>query len=361
MRQRRHDIDNLRTFCILLLVPYHAAMAFNCWGEANYVWFGESRALSAFVTVVSPWYMAALFLAAGLSARFSLQKRGMTGYVKERIKKLLIPLIAGIFTVVAALTYYADRWHNGYTGNFFSHYQIFITRITDLTGYDGGFTPGHLWFLLYLFLISMLALGVSKLQEKFLKQVHWNTPSVWKVWLFGLLPVIGKPVLDIGGKSIGAYLMFFLIGYYVFYREDVTGFLKKYFPLHLVIFLIADLFNVYLFCYCKDLHAVMNTVCMFAAQWFGILTAVGFFAKFLNFSNERTASLCKNSFAFYILHFVFLVAAQFCFSRYTSSTVLLFLVPCVVAYLITFLCCTLFFQMKKRVSGGAGKRDGVRK
>ncbi|MCI5879061.1 MAG: hypothetical protein MRZ93_11785 [Lachnospiraceae bacterium] len=42
MRQRRYDIDNLRTFCILLLVPYHAAMAFNCWGEANYVWFGES-------------------------------------------------------------------------------------------------------------------------------------------------------------------------------------------------------------------------------------------------------------------------------------------------------------------------------
>ncbi len=361
MRQRRHDIDNLRTFCILLLVPYHAAMAFNCWGEANYVWFGESRILSAFVTFVSPWYMAALFLAAGLSARFSLQKRGMTGYVKERVKKLLIPLIAGIFTVVAALTYYADRWHNGYAGNFFSHYRIFVTRITDLTGYDGGFTLGHLWFLLYLFLISMLALVVSKLQEKFLKQVHWNTPSVWKVWLFGLLPVIGKPVLDIGGKSIGAYLMFFLIGYYVFYREDVTGFLKKYFPLHLVIFLIADLFNVYLFCYCKDLHAVMNTVCMFAAQWFGILTAVGFFAKFLNFSNERTASLCKNSFAFYILHFVFLVAAQFCFSRYTSSTVLLFLVPCVVAYLITFLCCTLFSRMKKRVSGGAGKRDGVRK
>lgn len=361
MRQRRHDIDNLRTFCILLLVPYHAAMAFNCWGEANYVWFGESRALSAFVTVVSPWYMAALFLAAGLSARFSLQKRGMTGYVKERIKKLLIPLIAGIFTVVAALTYYADRWHNGYTGNFFSHYQIFITRITDLTGYDGGFTPGHLWFLLYLFLISMLALGVSKLQEKFLKQVHWNTPSVWKVWLFGLLPVIGKPVLDIGGKSIGAYLAFFLIGYYVFYREDVTGFLKKYFPLHLVIFLIADLFNVYLFCYCKDLHAVMNTVCMFAAQWFGILTAVGFFAKFLNFSNERTAFLCKNSFAFYILHFVFLVAAQFYFSRYTSSTVLLFLVPCVVAYLVTFLCCALLSRMKKRGLSGVGKRDGVRK
>lgn len=361
MGQRRHDIDNLRTFCILLLVPYHAAMAFNCWGEANYVWFSESRALSAFVTFVSPWYMAALFLAAGISARFSLQKRGKTGYVKERIKKLLIPLAAGMLTVVAALTYYADRWHNGYAGNFFSHYRIFVTRITDLTGYDGGFTPGHLWFLLYLFLISMLALGVSKLREKFLKQVHWNTQSVAVIWLLGLLPVIGKPVLDIGGKSIGVYLAFFLIGYYVFYREDVTAVLKKYFPLHLVIFLIADILNVYLFCYCKDLHAAMNTVCMFVAQWFGILTVVGLFAKILNFSNKQTAFLCKNSFTFYILHFVFLVVTQFYFSRYTDSTILLFLVPCVVAYLVTFLCCALFSCVKKRVSGRTDEGDGVKR
>lgn len=61
------------------------------------MWFGESRVLSSFITAVSPWYMASLFLAAGLSARFSLQKRGKTGYVRERIKKLLIPLIIGNF------------------------------------------------------------------------------------------------------------------------------------------------------------------------------------------------------------------------------------------------------------------------
>ena len=347
MIQRRYDIDNLRIFCILLLVPYHAAMAFNCWGEANYVWFLESRVLSSFITAVSPWYMASLFLAAGLSARFSLQKRGKAGYVRERIKKLLIPLIIGTFTVVALSAYYADRWHNGYTGNFFSHYPVFFTRITDLTGYDGGFTPGHLWFLLYLFVISMLALGIFGLQRKFVKRIHWKAPSVVVLWILGLLPVLGKPILDVGGKSIGAYLIFFLLGYYVFYREDVTELLKKYLPFHFGIFLLADVLNVYLFCYCKTGHEILNTICMFVVQWFGILMIVGFFAKFCEIQNKWTVYLGRNSFPFYIIHFVWIVITQFYLSRYTDRIILLFAVPCLVSYAGTFLCCTLLEKCKK--------------
>lgn len=270
MMQRRYDIDNLRIFCILLLVPYHAAMAFNCWGEANYVWFGESRVLSSFITAVSPWYMASLFLAAG-----------------------------------------------------------------------------HLWFLLYLFVISMLALRIFGLQRKFIKRIHGKTPSVAGLWILGLLPVLGKPVLDIGGKSIGAYLIFFLLGYYVFYREDVTELLKKYLPFHFGIFLVADVLNVYLFCYCKTGHEILNTVCMFVVQWFGILMIVGFFAKFCEIQNKWTVYLGRNSFPFYIIHFVWIVITQFYLSRYTDRIILLFAVPCLVSYAGTFLCCTLLEKCEK--------------
>ena len=35
-----------------------------------------------------------------------------------------------------------------------------FTHLTDLSGYDGAFTPGHLWFILFLFLISLAALPV---------------------------------------------------------------------------------------------------------------------------------------------------------------------------------------------------------
>ena len=47
--------------------------------------------------------------------------------------------------------------------NYFEHYLIYFTRFTDLTGYDGGFTLGHFWFIAVLIIISCLACGVIKL------------------------------------------------------------------------------------------------------------------------------------------------------------------------------------------------------
>ncbi len=35
--ERIRYIDNLRSSLILFLIPYHGAMACNCWGEDNYV------------------------------------------------------------------------------------------------------------------------------------------------------------------------------------------------------------------------------------------------------------------------------------------------------------------------------------
>ncbi len=107
--QRKHYIDNLRLLCILLLIPYHAAMAYNTWGEGNYILLGQSRALSSLIVFVSPWYMTLLFLLAGVGARYSLAKRSVGGFVKERATKLLLPLLAGTVTVVPILCYIADK------------------------------------------------------------------------------------------------------------------------------------------------------------------------------------------------------------------------------------------------------------
>lgn len=136
--ERKYYIDNLRWLCILLLIPFHAAMAWNCWGEGNYIWFNENRGLSTFITLISPWYMPLLFVLAGMSARYSLNKRTVKAFVRERIKKLLFPFLIGAATIAAAMAYYADKFHNGYREGFFNHYAVFFTKFTDLTGYDGG-------------------------------------------------------------------------------------------------------------------------------------------------------------------------------------------------------------------------------
>lgn len=213
--ERKYYIDNLRWACILLLVPFHTAMAWNCWGEGSYIWFFGSRALSTFIILISPWYMPLLFVLAGVSARLALKKRTYSGFVKERLSKLLLPLISGMVTVVALMTYYADRFNCGYKGSFLSHYKVFFTKLTTFTGYDGGWTPAHLWFLLYLFLVSMLCLGVIVLQKKFLPKLSFKNMNAGIISALGILPLIFCPVLNFAGKSVASYIALYLIGYYV--------------------------------------------------------------------------------------------------------------------------------------------------
>ena len=43
MNKRLHYIDNLRWLTVSILILYHAAIAYNTWGEKNYIFFGNVR------------------------------------------------------------------------------------------------------------------------------------------------------------------------------------------------------------------------------------------------------------------------------------------------------------------------------
>ena len=98
---RRHDIDNLRWGMILLLFPFHAALVFGG-GEFGgfFVWLGRNIFLHAFVTFVYPWFMSLLFVLAGVSAHYSLNKRTTAAFLSERVRKLLLPLLLGLLFLV---------------------------------------------------------------------------------------------------------------------------------------------------------------------------------------------------------------------------------------------------------------------
>ena len=85
------------------------------------------------VNVFASWSVGIIFI----------EKRGTAAFIKERLKRLGIPLIVGIIFINPILSYAADISHNGYDGNYFEHYLVYFTWFTDLTGYDGGFTLGH--------------------------------------------------------------------------------------------------------------------------------------------------------------------------------------------------------------------------
>ena len=79
--KRVYYIDNLRWMTVSLLILYHAAMAYNTWGEANYIFLGAVKPISSVVVFISPWFMPLMFLLAGMSSKYSLRKRGYKSYM----------------------------------------------------------------------------------------------------------------------------------------------------------------------------------------------------------------------------------------------------------------------------------------
>ena len=96
------------------------------------------------------------------------------------------------------MTYIADKLNYDYQGNFFQHYTVFFTHFTDLTGADGGFSVGQFWFILYLFLISLIAVGIILLQRKIMHSKDIDMSFVL-VFLWGLLLPLSNGLLSIGG------------------------------------------------------------------------------------------------------------------------------------------------------------------
>jgi len=325
----------------LLLVPYHAAMAWNVWGEPNYIYFESNKIISSIVVFFSPYFMPLMFFIAGISTKFALQKRTIGQYVLERAKKLLIPFIFGTMLIMPLMTYIADKFNYGYQGNLFRHYAVFFTRFTDLTGADGGFSVGQFWFILYLFLISLIAVVIILLQRKIMHPKDIDIPLVL-IFLWGLpLPLLSE-LLSTGGKSLAEYTYVFLVGYYIFSDDDVINKVEKCKWIFLCIGITATVFNVYIFIWSDTQYALLNMIAKYVSEWFMINSLLGIGKRYLNFNGNVSKYMSKRSYTFYIFHFIWVVLFQYLLFRVCSGNIiLLYVLPVLFAYGATLFCCEI--------------------
>ena len=309
--ERKTYIDNLRWICVLLLFPYHIFMIYNSFGENFYIKGADIKATTTFIFSTWPWFMPLLFAVAGISTAYALKKRTISQYVRERMFKLLIPLAAGLLLVIPAQTYFAERFHNGYTGGYFAQYILFLTKPTDLTGYAGGFTPGQLWFILYLFVISLAAVPVFLLYGKLKRKPDFGRMPLTLTLCLFILPILGSFVLDIGGKSLGEYFVWFLLGYFLLSDEGVQKKLEKHrFPL-LCVFLVCLAAMILQWYGVLSAPWPVGDIFSRFYGWTAILTALGLGKKHLNFSNPFAEYMSRSSFAVYVLHQTWIIVPAY--------------------------------------------------
>jgi surface polysaccharide O-acyltransferase-like enzyme len=322
MLNRKHYLDNLRTFAVLMLLPQHCLMLFNNWGETWYVHSADLLLPSIIKNINSFWMMPLLFTIAGISSRYGLERRSAGVYVKERVSKLLLPMIFGLLLLIPIQPYIAGNFWNGPTGYFDS-----FTRLTDFSGYDGAFSIGQLWFLLFLFGIAMIALPFLLLYKKKGKGTFGGRVPLIVIVLAGLLPLLGRMLFDISGKSPLEYLFYFLLGYFFLTNETVLEKLDKYRFLLLGLFALGAGFFMYLFStplpedswLMLPVFGHIGSALYQLVSWLAVLALTGLARHYLNFTGKITGYLVKSSFGVYLFHQSWIVVIGYFVIRLIGS------------------------------------------
>lgn len=152
---RRHDLDWLRVFAFGILIFFHVGMFFNYWG-----WHIKNNVITHDVEwpmrFTSQWRMALLFMISGAGVYFALNTRTPGSFLKERFVRIFIPLIFGMLVVVPSQIFF-ERLTQGEAYG----YADFYKTVFQFEFYPkGSFSWHHLWYLVYIFVYSIVLLPV---------------------------------------------------------------------------------------------------------------------------------------------------------------------------------------------------------
>ena len=156
--ERRYDIDWLRIIAVFLVFIYHCSRFFdlNDWHVKNDI---LNLGTTIFFNFLGGVGMPLFFIISGMATFYFLGFVNARIYTKARFVRLMIPFLFAIFTQIPIQVYLDRVSHSEFTGSFFEFYPQYFN---GLYGYGGNFpwTGFHLWFLILLFLFSLITVNL---------------------------------------------------------------------------------------------------------------------------------------------------------------------------------------------------------
>jgi glucan biosynthesis protein C len=194
--QRLPFLDGLRVAAFALLIPYHVGMYYVTWD-----WHVKSPAaspvLEPLMQLSSPWRLSLLFLIAGAACHGLFARRGAWGTLKDRSRRLLLPLLFGMAVIVTPQAYYevltkAPHLLPG-DGGYLDFWKSYLQGGRYCRGDDCMVVPtwNHLWFLPYLWVYAVVGAGFGAMWRRPLPAA--NLPD----WAWLLLPAVPLALLRI--------------------------------------------------------------------------------------------------------------------------------------------------------------------
>lgn len=364
---RLYYVDWLRVLAVLLLIPFHSALIFG--SGVNDHWIKDTpTALSGlFAHFTHQWHMPLLFLLAGVSTRFALSFRTAAQYRAERCKRLLAPLLL-IFLFFPLQVYYYLVAYAGFRGSFLEAYPIPFVHV-DQFGLASVW--GHLWFLVYLFVFSMICLPLfsylgGEKGRALIDRLAALSEKAGAIFLLAAPLSIGEMALRAGCGNIrnlyadwanfSFYLILFIYGYVLAadprFGQAIGRHCWVALGLGVVTFLIGLSWVMggnpteYVAHSSLSLGWFLYVALRGFNSWLWLIAILGLGQKYLDFSNNALRYLSEASMPVYILHMPLNVVVGFYVVQWKIDLFSKFLLITLGTFVLSF----LFYELVKRTN-----------
>lgn len=330
---RKHWIDNLRWVTVLLVLLYHVVYFYNNKGVFGGIGgFGAYPDVPQYQDVVMyvlyPWFMPLLFLLAGISARYALEKHSARDWLKARTRKLLVPGTIGLFVF---------HWMVGYFNTVEATRQGVFDGVPAVGRYFiMAFSgTGPLWFIQVLWLLSLVLLLVRRIDEQ--DRLHGASGKAFSVkyglvWviLLGLFFWLGEKTLIMEPRPQSFdglwnlykplfYLVPFLLGYFVFSHDAVQEKLSKaWIPLMVCAIVSGGILIGTTFGQDNTSPQYLGSPLNCLYGWLMCLAMMGWFKAKFDRTGAFAAYMTRSSYGIYIVHYLVIASLGYMMKIYTQ-------------------------------------------
>ena len=346
---RLYYLDWLRVLAMLSIFLYHSDRLFDFFGW--HIKNDVTNLVSALhIHFFNQWMMPLFFIVSGAAVFYSLRSRKAGGFIRERCMRILVPWIfIGIF-VIAPPQVYLERVFNGeFAGSFFQWYPHYFKGSYGFGG-NFAFHGMHLWYLMDLFIFSMILLPFflfRKNGESLISRLGTSFEKPWAVILLFVPLAVAAIVADIiglgftramGSWDVLSYLLFFIYGYLIISNAHIQKIITRYSTGTLVAAIVLACLDIF-FEFCVDLPHIFSVwmgilILRALLAWCWIITILGYGNRFLNVNNRFLGYASEAVLPFYILHQTIIIIVGFYVVQWSLSSAPKYLIVVVISFVV---------------------------
>ncbi len=326
--ERRYDLDWLRVLATILVFLFHCSRFFDLldWHVKN---SEQDLGITVAQVMLSGFGMPIFFIISGMATFYALSyvKSGL--YLKDRVIRLGIPLVVGMFTHVSIQVYLEKVSWGTFKGSFFEFYPLYFK---GLQGFGGNFawTGYHLWFLLVLLIFTFITIkpfNYLRKEENLIKISRLPT-LLQKPGMILLLAIpliflefinIFIEYLEFGGWNLFSYLLIFIYGYIFASNNKFKQVIEKSRNISIVFGVITTILVLLIMVIFQDQlldGSLQLTDFLFYGLrvingWSWMVVVLGLFSEYLNRDHKSRKFLNEIVMPFYVLHQTIIIIVGF--------------------------------------------------